>query len=59
MNNKEIDIQNSKKNISYQASSPDEIALVKFTESINLTLIKRDLNYITLLNPLGEEEVFY
>ncbi|XP_055550513.1 probable phospholipid-transporting ATPase IIA isoform X1 [Wyeomyia smithii] len=32
----------------YQASSPDEIALVKWTESVGLTLINRDLNHMTL-----------
>ncbi|XP_021700872.1 probable phospholipid-transporting ATPase IIA isoform X1 [Aedes aegypti] len=32
----------------YQASSPDEIALVKWTESVGLTLINRDLNQMTL-----------
>uniref|UniRef100_A0AAG5DB84 Phospholipid-transporting ATPase n=1 Tax=Anopheles atroparvus TaxID=41427 RepID=A0AAG5DB84_ANOAO len=32
----------------YQASSPDEIALVKWTESVGLTLVQRDLNTMTL-----------
>lgn len=32
----------------YQASSPDEIALVKWTESVGLTLVNRDLNHMTL-----------
>ncbi|XP_052868302.1 probable phospholipid-transporting ATPase IIB isoform X1 [Anopheles cruzii] len=32
----------------YQASSPDEIALVKWTESVGLALIQRDLNLMTL-----------
>uniref|UniRef100_A0A182RCP2 Phospholipid-transporting ATPase n=1 Tax=Anopheles funestus TaxID=62324 RepID=A0A182RCP2_ANOFN len=32
----------------YQASSPDEIALVKWTESVGLTLVQRDLNHMTL-----------
>jgi len=40
--------------LSYQASSPDEIALVKFTERIGLKLWKRDLKTITLKNPLDE-----
>ncbi|KAN0027458.1 hypothetical protein ACTFIU_010412 [Dictyostelium citrinum] len=43
---------------SYQASSPDEVALVKFTESVNLVLTGRELNSITLLNPLGELEKY-
>jgi phospholipid-translocating ATPase len=34
--------------VSYQASSPDEIALVTWTESVGLTLVKRDLNRIVL-----------
>lgn len=32
----------------YQASSPDEVALVKWTEEVGLTLYKRDLNLIQL-----------
>lgn len=32
----------------YQASSPDEIALVKWTEQVGLTLVNRDLQSITL-----------
>lgn len=34
--------------VTYQASSPDEIALVTWTEQIGLALIARDLNLITL-----------
>lgn len=37
--------------VSYQASSPDEIALVSWTENVGLTLIKRDLNTILLRGP--------
>lgn len=37
--------------VSYQASSPDEIALVSWTENVGLTLIKRDLNTILLRAP--------
>jgi len=37
--------------VSYQASSPDEIALVTWTENVGLTLIKRDLNTILLRGP--------
>lgn len=32
----------------YQASSPDEIALVKWTENVGLTLVHRDLTSMTL-----------
>ncbi|CAK8680764.1 unnamed protein product [Clavelina lepadiformis] len=37
----------------YQASSPDEIALVKWTESVGLSLYQRDLNRIQLMTPYG------
>ncbi|EDO15874.1 hypothetical protein Kpol_1009p21 [Vanderwaltozyma polyspora DSM 70294] len=36
--------------LTYQAASPDEIAIVKFTESVGLSLFKRDRNSITLLH---------
>lgn len=39
--------------INYQASSPDEIALVKWSESVGLTLIDRNTTTMTLRNPLG------
>ncbi|RWS09915.1 phospholipid-transporting ATPase IIB-like protein [Dinothrombium tinctorium] len=39
--------------ISYQASSPDEVALVQWTEKIGLALVYRDLNSMKLRNPLG------
>ncbi|EGG19761.1 ATPase [Cavenderia fasciculata] len=42
----------------YQASSPDEIALVKFTESIGLVLTGRELANITLTNPMGDNETY-
>jgi phospholipid-translocating ATPase len=44
---------------SYQAASPDEIALVKFSESVKLTLSNRDINLITLQNPLEVLEVLH
>ncbi|OWB70572.1 hypothetical protein B5S31_g250 [[Candida] boidinii] len=34
--------------LSYQAASPDEIAIVKFTESVGLCLVKRDRTSLTL-----------
>ncbi|RNA28630.1 putative phospholipid-transporting ATPase IIB isoform X2, partial [Brachionus plicatilis] len=40
--------------VTYQASSPDEIALVSWTENIGLTLIKRDLNSMVLRGPQNE-----
>jgi len=39
--------------VTYQASSPDEIALVTWTGSVNLTLVKRDLSSMTLRTPTG------
>ncbi|XP_076766872.1 putative phospholipid-transporting ATPase IIB isoform X1 [Xylocopa sonorina] len=38
----------------YQASSPDEVALVKWTEEIGLALVKRDLNFMQLKAPNGK-----
>ncbi|CAH1785189.1 unnamed protein product [Owenia fusiformis] len=45
--------QHTQQKVVYQASSPDEVALVKWTESVGLGLTKRDLNSITLMSPLG------
>ncbi|GEM11564.1 phospholipid-translocating ATPase [Rhodotorula toruloides] len=39
--------------ITYQASSPDEVAIVRFTESIGLTLSARDRTSITLRTAAG------
>lgn len=36
--------------LTYQAASPDEIAIVKFTESVGLSLFKRDRNSISLFH---------
>eukprot|EP01097_Dermamoeba_algensis_P011052 TRINITY_DN8417_c0_g1_i2.p1 TRINITY_DN8417_c0_g1~~TRINITY_DN8417_c0_g1_i2.p1 ORF type:complete len:1054 (-),score=266.66 TRINITY_DN8417_c0_g1_i2:518-3571(-) len=44
--------------ISYQASSPDEVALVKFTESVGLTLTERSANHMVLSTPFGTREEF-
>ncbi|XP_060821154.1 probable phospholipid-transporting ATPase IIA isoform X1 [Bombus pascuorum] len=38
----------------YQASSPDEVALVKWTEEMGLALVKRDLNFMQLKAPNGK-----
>jgi phospholipid-translocating ATPase len=43
----------TKEGHSYQASSPDEIAIVRWTESVGLTLIYRDLNMIHLMSADG------
>ncbi|XP_022186927.2 probable phospholipid-transporting ATPase IIB isoform X1 [Nilaparvata lugens] len=37
--------------VTYQASSPDEVALVKWTEEVGLAVIKRDLVSMTLRAP--------
>lgn len=37
--------------ISYQASSPDEVALVQWTEKVGLALVHRDLTSMKLRNP--------
>lgn len=39
----------------YQASSPDEIALVKISESLKLELVNRTVKEIHLKNPLGQD----
>lgn len=44
--------------IVYQASSPDEIAIVKWTESIGMKLFKRNKTSITILDPLNDEKVY-
>lgn len=36
--------------LTYQAASPDEIAIVKFTESVGLSLFKRDRHSISLFH---------
>lgn len=36
--------------LTYQAASPDEIAIVKFTESVGLSLFKRDRHSMSLLH---------
>ena len=44
----EINEKNGQEYITYQASSPDEIALVKFSEEIGLTLHDRTFTNIKL-----------
>ena len=39
-----------------QAASPDEVALVKFSDSVGLKLEDRTVNTITLTTPLGDQE---
>ncbi|XP_064393299.1 probable phospholipid-transporting ATPase IIA isoform X2 [Halichondria panicea] len=49
----EKDRSNQSGSISYQASSPDEIALVRWSESVGLTLVERDLTSMQLQGPNG------
>lgn len=51
-------VQEENSQRTYQASSPDEIALVKFAESINLILEARDINSITLKTPTNHLEEY-
>ncbi|XP_061110932.1 probable phospholipid-transporting ATPase IIB isoform X2 [Conger conger] len=46
-------------NRNYQASSPDEVALVRWTESVGLTLVNRDLTSMQLKTPQGQILTFY
>lgn len=39
---------NKEEDVNYQAASPDEIALVKWSENVGLTLVARDLDSMTL-----------
>jgi len=44
--------------VEYQASSPDEVALVKFAESPEMRLIERDQHKIVIRNAAKEEETY-
>ncbi|XP_021070180.1 probable phospholipid-transporting ATPase IIB isoform X2 [Mus pahari] len=50
----EADQDFSDENRTYQASSPDEVALVRWTESVGLTLVSRDLASMQLKTPSGQ-----
>ncbi|RUS73851.1 hypothetical protein EGW08_018395 [Elysia chlorotica] len=50
--------QQLKQSVTYQASSPDEIALVTWAESVHLTLVKRTLDCITLRTPTGNQATY-
>ncbi|XP_072808477.1 probable phospholipid-transporting ATPase IIB isoform X2 [Vicugna pacos] len=50
----EVDQDFSDENRTYQASSPDEVALVQWTESVGLTLVNRDLTSMQLRTPSGQ-----
>lgn len=40
--------------VTYQASSPDEVAIVQWTESVGLTLVSRDRTSMVLQTPTGD-----
>lgn len=44
--------------MTYQASSPDEVAIVQWTESVGLTLVFRDRTQIKLQTPSGDHITF-
>lgn len=44
--------------VEYQASSPDEVALVKFAESMQMRLMERDQFKIVIENPAKDTEVY-
>ncbi|KAG8780763.1 putative aminophospholipid-translocase [Serendipita sp. 397] len=46
-------VTNDDGSVTYQASSPDEVAIVKWTESVGLRLIFRDRTKIELQTPQG------
>uniref|UniRef100_A0A6Q2YGQ7 Phospholipid-transporting ATPase n=1 Tax=Esox lucius TaxID=8010 RepID=A0A6Q2YGQ7_ESOLU len=55
----EADQDFSDDNRTYQASSPDEVALVQWTESVGLTLVNRDLTSLQLKTPAGQILTYY
>ncbi|KZT21321.1 protein transporter [Neolentinus lepideus HHB14362 ss-1] len=46
-------VTNDDGTVTYQASSPDEVAIVQWTESVGLTLVFRDRTRIGLQTPTG------
>jgi phospholipid-translocating ATPase len=46
-------VTNDDGTVTYQASSPDEVAIVQWTESVGLTLIARDRTSMVLRTPSG------
>ncbi|NXF84687.1 ATP9B ATPase, partial [Eubucco bourcierii] len=55
----EVDQDFSDDSRAYQASSPDEVALVQWTESVGLTLVTRDLTSMQLKTPGGHILTYY
>ena len=50
--------EDDESNITYQASSPDEVALVKFAERLNVKLLHRNDKEIKIKNPSGTIEEY-
>lgn len=44
-------MQAARKEVTYQASSPDEVALVHWTQEVGLTLYRRDKDSMQLMTP--------
>jgi len=51
-------VNNDDGTVTYQASSPDEVAIVQWTESVGLTLVFRDRTQIKLQTPSGDHITF-
>ena len=51
-------VTNDDGSVTYQASSPDEVAIVKWTESVGLTLTSRDRTSMTLQSSSGHTLTF-
>ncbi|RPD63418.1 aminophospholipid-transporting P-type ATPase [Lentinus tigrinus ALCF2SS1-6] len=51
-------VNNDDGTVTYQASSPDEVAIVKWTESVGLRLVFRDRTRIELQTPTGSRMSF-
>ncbi|ODV93586.1 hypothetical protein PACTADRAFT_46196 [Pachysolen tannophilus NRRL Y-2460] len=45
--------------LTYQAASPDEVAIVKFTESVGLSLYARDRHSLTLVHEATHQAIQY
>lgn len=54
LSDSDVSIPMQPRAVSYQASSPDEVALVQWTERVGLALVDRDINQIKLRNPHGQ-----
>ncbi|GHJ88639.1 hypothetical protein NliqN6_5041 [Naganishia liquefaciens] len=52
-------VQNDDGSVAYQASSPDEVAIVKWTEAMGITLVARDRKRMTLRDPTGRLHEFH